>query len=144
LSSIELLVEFGFWQLSRSNVFLWDRTNDFPYSSKIVEVKNVEWTHFNKIKICSIDSILFKVLTNIQKCLEKLLFTHQTELKKIPTKKRFSLTRKKYFSKHFWTLVIKIQKNFLYIVVLRVKSVLRIKFVILHPVNPGILTKKTR
>jgi hypothetical protein len=40
------------------------------------------------------------LLTNLQKCLKKILFL-------LPGKGSFTLTRKKYFSQHFWRLVQK-------------------------------------
>ena len=33
-------------------------TRDLLYSSKIVEVKNIEWTYLNKITRCYMESIL--------------------------------------------------------------------------------------
>ena len=62
------------------------------------------------------------LLTNIHKCLEKILFTRQTE--------SYFLSDffpdllwcvKSIFSRHFWVLVNKIQKKIVCIVVLRVK-----------------------
>ena len=63
---------------------------------------------------------LFRILlTNVRKCLEKILFTRRTESSVSSENISDSLRRVKcIFSKHFWTLVNKIRKSFVYIVVL--------------------------
>ena len=66
---------------------------------------------------------IFRILlTNIKKCFEKILFTRRTESYFLSEIFVDSLRRvKSIFSKHFWMLVNKIRKIFVYIVVLCVK-----------------------
>jgi hypothetical protein len=61
------------------------------------------------------------LLTNVQKCLEKILLHVKPNFLLCQNFFWFTLVRKSIFLQHFWMLVNKIQNNFVYIVIYHVK-----------------------
>ena len=85
------------------------------------------------MKFNNVHKIFSTNVTNIHKCLQKILFSRQTESFFLSEFCFDSLRcEKSIFFKHLWMLVKLVEKIFVYIVKLHVKSGWHIKFVVLR------------